>query len=68
MKFILKIILLFSTLLIFENNSIALTDYQIKVICQKKRKRRTCIKNLEIKRSKLLKGKRIEIPVINFKK
>ena len=55
-------------LLLYENISFALTDLEIKQICKKKRRRLTCIKNLELKRSILLEGQRIEIPVIPFKK
>ena len=67
MKFFLKISLFLLTLIIFEDNSFSLTDYQIKKICKKERKPSICIKNLLIKRSELQKGLFIEIPVKPYK-
>ena len=55
-------------LFFFESSAYSLTNYQIKEICQKKSKKINCIKNLKFKKSNLLQGKRIEIPVIPFKK
>ena len=52
----------------FESSAFSLTNYQINKICQKKSKRTSCIKNLKIKKLNLIKGNRIEIPVIPFKK
>ena len=68
MNKLLKAFLVLLPFLVFVDKSIALSDYEIRQICQKKRKRLTCIKNLEFKRSSLFEGKRIEIPVIDFKK
>ena len=68
MKFLFITFLFFSALLLHDNRSLALSDYQIKVKCQKKKEKSLCIKNLQYKRSQLLKGNRIEIPVIRFKK
>ena len=45
----------------------AMSDLEIKQICKTRRKRLTCKKNLELQRSILQKGKRIEIPVIPFR-
>ena len=46
----------------------AFADNQIRQICLKKKRKFNCMRNLELKRSNLLEGKRIEIPVIEFKK
>ena len=51
-----------------QSSAYPLTNYQIKEICQKKYKKTNCIKNLKFKKSNLLQGNRIEIPVIPFKK
>ena len=66
MKLFLKLSLILLTLIIFEDNSFSLTDYQIKKICKKERKESFCIKNLLFKKSILKKGKFIEIPVIPY--
>ena len=50
--------------LILHNETLALTNYQIREICQKERKKKTCQKNLEYKKLNLNEGRRIEIPVI----
>ena len=67
MKLFLKLALFFCVLIIFEDNSLSLTDYQIKKICKKKIKTSICLKNLLEKRSKLQKGNFIEIPVRPYK-
>ena len=57
-------------LLIFfssSNESFSLTDYQIKRYCKKEKRVFSCIKDLQEKRSKLQKGKLIEIPVVTYK-
>ena len=51
----------------FGDKSFSITDYQIKKICKKERKKLTCIKNLQEKRYYLQKGNLIEIPVIPYK-
>ena len=61
---ILYLIVLFS----FDNSAYALSDKQIKEICKTQTGRSTCIKKLKSKKFNLLKGNRIEIPVIIFKK
>ena len=67
MKLFLKLSLFLLTLIIFEENSLSLTDYQIKKICKNKTKKSICINNLLEKRSKLQKGLFIEIPVKPYK-
>ena len=51
----------------FSNESLSLTDYQIKRYCTKEKKVSLCIKDLKEKRSDLQKGKLIEIPVKPYK-
>ena len=67
MKLFLKLSLFLCVLIIFEGNSLSLTDYQIKKICKNKSRESNCIKNLLEKRSKLQKGIFIEIPVRPYK-
>ena len=66
MKLLFNFTLLLFALLIYENRSLALTDYEINLICKKKNKSFTCIKNLKEKRLRLEKGNQIEIPVIPY--
>ena len=68
MKYLLFTFLFLLTFLINENKGFALSDYEIRKICKKERKKTTCIKNLKEKKINLLKGNRIKIPVIPFKK
>ncbi len=68
MKLILKLSLFLCVLVIFEDASLSLTDYQIKKICKNKQRVSICIKNLLEKRSKLQKGLFIEIPVKPYKR
>ena len=68
MKLIFNTLLFFFIFILFENSAYSLSDYQIKEVCQKKSKRSTCIKKLKLKKLNLLQGKKIEIPVIPFKK
>ena len=51
----------------FSDESLALTDYQIKRFCAKEKRVSICIKNLQEKRSDLQKGKLIEITVTPYK-
>ena len=67
MKLALRISLFIFVLLIFGDNSLSLTDYQIKKICKKEKKVSKCIKNLQNKRFNLQEGNLIEIPVIPYK-
>ena len=68
MKLILKLSLFLCVLVIFEDASLSLTDYQIKKICKNKKRTSICIKNLLEKRSKLQKGLFIEIPVRPYRR
>ena len=68
MKLALKISFFLFTLFAYIDESLSLTDYQIKKICKKEKREITCIKNLKEKRSNLQKGNLIEIPVIPYKK
>jgi len=67
----MKLVLNFSTFLLaffpFGNESISLTDFQIKRFCEKEIRLSLCIKNLQEKRSNLQKGKLIKIPVKPYK-
>ena len=55
-------------LFLFGDKSFSLTDYQIKKICKNEKRKSTCIKILEEKRSNLQKGNLIEIPVLPYKR
>ena len=55
-------------MIILEDKSFSLTNYEIKKICKKEKRESICIKNLQEKRSKLQKGDLIEIPVIPYKR
>ena len=68
MKILLNIFFIFLALLIYENKVFALNDYQIRKFCKNKSRRTSCIKNLQNKKLNLIKGNRIEIPVIPFKR
>ena len=65
MKSVFKLLIV--TLLIFSDKLFSLTDYQIKKICEKEKRKLTCIKNMQEKRFELQKGNFIEIPVIPYK-
>ena len=67
MKLALNLCLTLFVLSIFEEKSFSLTDYQIKKICKNEKRKSTCIKFLEEKRSNLQKGNLIEIPVLPYK-
>ena len=68
----MKSVLNFSIFLLgffsFSNESLSLTDYQIKRYCKKEKNVFSCIKELEEKKSNLQKGKFIEIPVVPYKR
>ncbi len=66
MKLVLKIFLL--AFFIIGDKSYSLSDYQIKKLCKKEKRKLTCIKNLQEKKFNLQKGKLIEIPVIPYKR
>jgi len=63
LKFSMFLLAFFS----FSNESLSLTDFQIKRFCKKEKRLSLCIKNLKEKRSDLQEGKLIEIPVKPYK-
>ena len=68
MKYLLFTFLILSAFSLNENKVYALNDYEIIKICKKERKKRNCIANLKERNINLLKGKRIKILVIPFKR
>ena len=68
MKLALYFFLFIFSLILFDDKSLSLSDYQIKNICKKEKSKSNCIKDLQEKKYKLQKGDFIEIPVIPFKK
>ncbi len=66
MKFLLNLFLFLFALFIFEEKTLAFTDYQIKRICKNDKKVSICIKNLQKKRTDMQKGNLIEIPVLPY--
>ena len=68
----MKLLLNFSIFLLaffsFSNESLSLSDFQIKKFCAKDKRVSLCIKNLQEKRFNLQKGKLIEIPVKPYKR
>ena len=68
MKFVMCLYLFLFTLVTFSDKSFSLTDYQIKKICKRDKRKFFCIKKLQEKRSNLYEGKFIEIPVMPYKK
>ena len=68
MKLAFNLCLTLFVLSIFGERSFSLTDYQIKKICKNEKRKSTCIKILEEKRSNLQKGNLIEIPVLPHKR
>ena len=68
MKIVLNLSMFLLAFLSFSNESLSLSDYQIKRFCKKEKRVTLCIKNLKEKRSDLQKGKLIEIPVAPYKR
>ena len=68
MKLALSLSLFLFTSGLLVDESFALTDYKIRRICEKERRKLICIKNFQEKKINLQKGNLIEIPVIPFKK
>ena len=64
----LNLLLLLFGLFTLGDKAFSLSDYQIKKICKKEKKKSTCIKNLKDKKINLQKGNLIEIPVIPYKR
>ena len=67
MKLVLNLSMFLLAFFSYSNETVSLSDYQIKRFCTKQKRVSTCIKNLKEKRSDLQKGKLIEIPVIPYK-
>ena len=67
----MKLVLNFSMFLLaffsFNDESLSLTDFEIKRFCKKEKRVSLCIKKLQEKRSDLQEGKLIEIPVKPYK-
>ena len=68
MKFLLNFSIFLLAFFSFSNESLSLTDFQIKRFCSKEKRVSLCIKNLQEKRSDLQKGNLIEIPVKPYKR
>ena len=68
MKLVLYLSLFLFSLIIYEDKSYSLTNYQIKKICKNEKRQLTCIKNLRKKRFDLNNGKLIEVPVLPYKR
>ena len=68
MKLILKFSMFLLAFLSFSNESLSLTDFQIKRFCKKEKRVSLCIKKLQEKRSDLQEGKLIEIPVKTYQR
>ena len=67
MKLVLKFSMFLLAFFSFSNESLSLTDFQIKRSCKKEKRESLCIKKLQAKRSDLQEGKLIEILVIPYK-
>ena len=68
MKLVLKFSMFLLAFFSFSNESLSLTDYEIKRYCTKQKRISSCIEDLKEKRSTLQKGKVIEIPVTPHKR
>ena len=68
MKYLLFTFLFLLAFFMNENKVSPLNNSEIIKICKKERKKRNCIANLKERNINLLKGNRIKIPVIQFKR
>ena len=68
MKLALNLSLFLIVFFTHDHKSLSLTNYQIKNICRKEKRTSSCIKKLQEKRSNLMKGNLIQIPVIPYKR
>ena len=68
MKKIFYPLYFFVIIFLYENSAYSISENLIKESCRRKARRATCIKDLKFKKFNLLKGNKIEIPVIPFKK
>ena len=67
MRLFFNTLIVFSVLVIPQDTSYPLTNNEIKEMCKTKLRRANCIKIFKNKKLNLLRGKRIEIPVVPFK-
>ena len=68
MKLALKLSFFLFALFIMGDDSFSLTEYQMKKICKKEKRKLICLKDLQMKKTNLQKGNLIEIPVIPYRK
>ena len=68
MKLVLNLSLFLLALGMLGNKSFSLSDYEITKICKKEKKKLACMRNLKEKRSNMLKGNLIEIPILPYKR
>ena len=68
MKKVLNLSLFLLALVTLGDKSFSLTDYQIKKICKKEKRKSSCIKDLQEKKFNLQNGNMIIIPVLPYKK
>ena len=68
MKLVLNLSLFLISFFLISEKSFSITDYQIKKICAKEKRKLTCIKDLQEKKYNLRIGNQIEIPVIPYKR
>ena len=65
----MKILIILVILNIFSlKEAYPLSNYEIRERCQKLKRKKACIRDLEFKRLNLQKGNKIQIPVIPYKK
>ena len=67
MKLVINLSMFLLAFFSYSNETVSLSDYQIKRFCTKQKRVSSCIKNLKEKRSDLQKGKFIEIPIKPYK-
>ena len=68
MKLFLKPFLFLLVAALYTGTIYSLPAYRIEEICQKEKRKFTCIKNMNKQKYNLQKGNRIKIPVIPFEK
>ena len=67
MKLFFKVFSLFLLSTILAQETYSISNSQIFKICTKKRRAKSCIKRLKLKRELIYKGKPVEIPVYPYK-
>ena len=68
MKLVLKFSMFLLAFFSLSNESLSITDFQIKRFCKKEKRVSLCIKNLQEKMNVLQQGRSIEIPVTPYKR